>query len=131
MQNHKETKFWFTSIIGFFYQYGIGCDIEKNKALELYLLAVGNEKSLNQKFTNVYLLEKDDNEFDTMKNINIIVGKYLLSFFYYKDIILDKLKLSKYLESLGFCYQFGQGVTKNHNKAFELYFKSANNGCAL
>src|SRR5580698_3180102 len=45
MQNHKENKFWFTSIIGFFYQYGIGCDVDKNKALELYLLAVSNEES--------------------------------------------------------------------------------------
>src|SRR5436190_22459785 len=26
MQNHKETEFLFSSIIGFFYQYGIGCN---------------------------------------------------------------------------------------------------------
>src|SRR4051812_19017296 len=40
MQNHKENDLWFSSIIGFFYQYGIGCDIDKDKALESYLLAV-------------------------------------------------------------------------------------------
>ena len=39
MQNHQKfQKFRFSSIIGFFYQYGIGCDVDKNKALELYLL---------------------------------------------------------------------------------------------
>src|ERR1044072_6273196 len=37
MKNHKENEFWFSSIIGFFYQYGIGCNVDKNKALELYL----------------------------------------------------------------------------------------------
>ena len=44
MKNHKESETWFSSIIGFFYQHGIGCDANKNKALELYLLAVNNEK---------------------------------------------------------------------------------------
>jgi hypothetical protein len=39
MKNHEQTKFWFSSIIGFFYQLGIDCD----KALELYLLAVDND----------------------------------------------------------------------------------------
>src|SRR6266480_2037142 len=44
MQNHKQTKLWFSSIIGFFYQLGIGCDVDKNKALGLYLLSVNNEE---------------------------------------------------------------------------------------
>src|SRR3954470_7201601 len=56
MKNHEQTKFWFSSIIGFFYQFGITCNIDKNKALELYLLAVNNgkEEFLNQK---LHLLE--------------------------------------------------------------------------
>src|SRR5204863_6430990 len=50
MQCHKIL---FTSIIGFFYQYGIGCDVDENKALEMYLLAVNNdEESLIFQFTN-------------------------------------------------------------------------------
>src|ERR1043165_2068803 len=51
MQYHK---FWFTSNIGFFYQHGIGCNnVNKNKALEMYLLAVNDkESSTFQKFTN-------------------------------------------------------------------------------
>src|SRR5918912_1184086 len=43
MENHKESKFLFSSIIGFFYQYGISCDVDKDKSLELYLLAVNNK----------------------------------------------------------------------------------------
>src|SRR5437762_3818122 len=47
----QKNELLFSSIIGFFYQYGIGCDIDKNKSLKLYLLAVNhNEESSNQKF---------------------------------------------------------------------------------
>src|SRR5947207_2139623 len=70
MQDHKENEILFSSIIGFFYQYGISCNVNKNKALELYLLAVNNEKSLNQNFTNLHLLEGNDDKFDTLQNIN-------------------------------------------------------------
>src|SRR3954452_936410 len=83
MQNNE---FLFSSIIGFFYQQGIGCDVDKNKSLKLYLLAVNDEES---SFTNLNLLEENAHEFDTMTKINIIIGKYLLSLFYYKDIILE------------------------------------------
>src|ERR1043165_5662599 len=69
MQDHNESEFWFSSIIGFFYQYGIRCDVDKDKALKSYLLAVNNEESLNQN------LEKDKNndgkEFETLQNINM------------------------------------------------------------
>ena len=29
MKNHENCKSWFTSLIGFFYQLGIGCDVDK------------------------------------------------------------------------------------------------------
>ncbi|PKY18744.1 HCP-like protein [Rhizophagus irregularis] len=132
MRNHEKNKIWFSSIIGFFYQYGIGCNMDKNKALELYLLNIKIEE------------EKDYELFDILQNINFIIGKYLLSLFYYKDIILDKIlqnNLNKYLEfaikgvpmaqyNLGYCYQYGQGVTKDYKEAFEWYSISANNECA-
>src|ERR1700733_11922581 len=89
MENHKESKFWFTSFIGFFYQFGIGCNLDKEKALEFYLLAINNEiekVSLNEDFNKLYSVEKNEN---LLRNINIIIGKYLLSLFYYKDIISD------------------------------------------
>src|SRR5271154_1038968 len=28
MRNHEESKFWFTGLMGFFYQLGIGCDLD-------------------------------------------------------------------------------------------------------
>src|SRR3954454_5685134 len=67
MQNHEESELLFSSIIGFFYQCGIGCDVDKNKALKLYLLAVNNEETSNHKFLN---LQKNDSKFDELQNIN-------------------------------------------------------------
>jgi len=61
MENHEKNEFWFISIIGFFYQYGIGCDVDKNKALELYLLAVSNEK-----FSDIKSLQEIVNEFEVL-----------------------------------------------------------------
>ena len=99
MQNHEQAKLWFSSAIGFFYQLGISCDVDRNKALELYLLVVGNNEKefLNRNFTHLYLLEENHNEFDMLRSINIVIGKYLLSSFYYKDIILTR-KFEVYLE---------------------------------
>src|SRR3954454_16558006 len=89
MQNHNGNDFWFSSIIGFFYQYGIGCEVDENLALELYLLAVNNEEPSNKKYIKLHLLKENDDEFNILQGINTIIGKYLLSLFYYKDIILD------------------------------------------
>ena len=30
MQDHNESEFWFSSIIGFFYQFGINCDVDND-----------------------------------------------------------------------------------------------------
>ena len=52
---------------------------------------------LNENFNKLHLInEKDDDyddvdvdSFNLLRNKNIIIGKYLLSLFYYKDIILE------------------------------------------
>src|SRR3954454_6016990 len=36
-----------TSLIGFFYQHGIGCSVDKNKALNMYLSAIKQDESQN------------------------------------------------------------------------------------
>lgn len=43
MENLKESKFWFTSLMGFFYQIGIKCDLNKDKVLKIYFLSIKNE----------------------------------------------------------------------------------------
>ncbi|CAB5396307.1 unnamed protein product [Rhizophagus irregularis] len=91
MQNHKDNELLFSSIIGFFYQHGIGCIVDKNKSLDFYILTINNnnkieEEYLNQNFTKLLLEEKNDinNIFNILKSINIIIGKFLLSLFIIK-----------------------------------------------
>src|SRR5436190_20661096 len=91
LENHDENESWFSSLIGFFYQHGIGDSniIDKNKSLKLYLSSIN--KNENKKLISTYQM------------LNIIIAKILLSFYYYKDIILDKrnfiAKEVKYLEN--------------------------------
>ncbi|CAB4489009.1 unnamed protein product [Rhizophagus irregularis] len=140
MENHKESKFWFTSLIGFFYQHGIGCNLDKEKALDFYLLVIDNEKIEN---------DLSNENFNLLKNKNIIIGKYLLSLFYYKDIIIDiegfnyyqskgnnnqngLMKLVKLAKNgdldaqynLAIHYMDGVEIQKNEEKAFEWFLKS-------
>ena len=134
MKNHHQTELLFSSIIGFFYQHGIGCDIDRDNALKLY------EKSLtNENFNNLNLLEGNE-EFDILQSINIIIGKYLMSLFCYKDIILEISFGDRMIESaikgdskaqydLGTFNYDKEGITKE-KRAFEWYLKSANNGYA-
>src|SRR6266498_811980 len=151
MKNHQKNDLWFSSLIGFFYQHGIGkCEVNKNKALESYLLAIDVEKEENLNHFN-----------GDLKKYNNIIGKYLLALYYYKEIILNKRnsfnwvkqpsnkenfefhdytrginkKVKLYLKSvkgdsnaqyiLGKCYYDGKGTNKSERKAFEWYLKSA------
>jgi len=56
IQNH-EKKISFSSVIGFFYQYGIGCEVDKNKALEMYLLAI-KQDDINNIIAKHYFIIK-------------------------------------------------------------------------
>src|SRR4051794_37395930 len=44
MKNYQESEPWLTSLIGFFYQHGIGCKVDKNNTLEIYLYIIVNEE---------------------------------------------------------------------------------------
>src|SRR6266498_4985031 len=67
LESIQDHRIGFSSLIRFFYQHGIGCNVNKDKALEMYLLAIKQDK---------------------VQTINNTIAKYLLSLFYYKDIIL-------------------------------------------
>src|SRR5204862_7435771 len=106
------------SFIGYFYQFGIGCDVDDKVALEFYLTANNNEianEPLN--FNELHLTEESDDEFNSLKSKNTIIGKYLLSLFYYKDIILD-------IE--GFNYK--HLTESNNNELIQQLLKLAKNG---
>ncbi|CAB5363310.1 unnamed protein product [Rhizophagus irregularis] len=107
-KNNNNNFIWFTSLMGFFYQFGIGCMMNEKSALDLYFLSVNKKNhnddddyddddndneipslTLNDDFNNkLCLTEENRNEFNLLKNNNIIIGKYFLSLYYYKDIII-------------------------------------------
>ncbi|CAB4386683.1 unnamed protein product [Rhizophagus irregularis] len=146
MKKHKENKFWFTSLVEYFYQFGIGCNLNREKALDCYLIAINNNidyNSLNIIDENQLhlIVVKNNGEFNLLRNSNTIIGKYLLSLFYYKDIInnilfdidikqnklvfLEKLKGNSELE-----VQFNLTICRkdrnvNYKKAFELLLSLA------
>ncbi|CAB4393249.1 unnamed protein product [Rhizophagus irregularis] len=80
MENHKENENWFSSLIGFFYEHILDKKIDKCLILNFYLSSIKNYENDDdkKKLNSMYQL------------INIIISKYLLSFHYYRDIILDK-----------------------------------------
>ncbi|GES98862.1 Sel1 repeat family protein [Rhizophagus clarus] len=202
MQNHEESNVWFTSLMGFFYQFGIGCNIDKKRAMELYYLAINNETEknfLNENFSKKQLIENllelaKNGDFEAQYNLAICYkngsgietnyekafkwllssaenknpeAQYHLAIFYMDGIGVQKdekeafnwfskSEQSGYLDIqnkneresfeknlklaiandaiaqdyLGYCYQFGKGISKNETKAFGWYLKSANAGFA-
>jgi TPR repeat protein len=128
MENHEENEDWFSSLIGFFYEHGINGNnniIDKNKSLELYLSSIN--KNEDRKLISMYQL------------LNIIIAKILLSFYYYKDIILDKrnfiLKETKDLKNMNVMThdQFENfngleiNICKDEINFMEKYFESGRN----
>ncbi|RHZ77785.1 hypothetical protein Glove_173g36 [Diversispora epigaea] len=123
----------FTSLIGFFYQYGIGTVVDYKMALKFFNLAVN--EIIDTSSSNSSSLRK-------LYNINKEVSAISLANMYSdgqgveKDTkkafqIYDKLANKGSLiasTSVAFCYLNGIGVKKNEEKAFELYWKCAEKG---
>ncbi|CAB4387583.1 unnamed protein product [Rhizophagus irregularis] len=129
MENHKESENWFSSLIGFFYEHDISINDNntninnKNDFIKFYLLSIKNYE--NKKLTCIYQL------------LNLIISKYLLSIYYYKDIIFDKRNLiSKSFESANVMslnqFEYFNGLLeinlrKDELSTIEKYFESLNN----
>ncbi|CAB4385532.1 unnamed protein product [Rhizophagus irregularis] len=133
MKEHEENENWFSSLIGFFYENGIGYDDDDDNdggdILIYYLKSIKNyENDENKKLKSIYQL------------LNIIISKYLLSFYYYKDIILDKKimisKEFKILENVHHVMSYNQfenfnglkiNICKDELINMEKYFESQDN----
>ncbi|RHZ87354.1 hypothetical protein Glove_37g97 [Diversispora epigaea] len=95
--------YWFTSLIGFFYLYGIGTVIDSKMAFEFFSLATNEITDMrNVSFTNPSSTKK-------LYEINKEIG-----FIYLANLYLD-----------------GQGVEKNMKKAFQIYSKVADQGSLI
>ncbi|GET02288.1 Sel1-like repeat protein [Rhizophagus clarus] len=141
MTNNSQNIFCFSSLIGFFYQHGIGCEIDEIKASKIFSNIVKNNQqeilnqfSFDQKNEIINFYNED------IKELNKIISQYFYSLLLYKDVIyyrIDNYKLhiknaergdnvSQYY--IGNCYCYGINTNKDFNVAIEWYSKSSEGG---
>ncbi|RHZ86284.1 hypothetical protein Glove_52g40 [Diversispora epigaea] len=127
MTSHPS-YYWFTSLIGFFYQYGIGTVADNQMALKFFNLAA------------IQII--DNSPLRNLYNINKEIGIICLAYMYVYGLGIEKDTSKAFqiwnkladkgslmaLNSLAYCYIDGVGVEKNEKKAFEIYSKSAEKG---
>ncbi|GBC03074.1 hypothetical protein RclHR1_04980019 [Rhizophagus clarus] len=129
MTLNSQNIFYYSSLIGFFYQYGIGCEIDKIKASDIFFNTVKNNSN------QVSLITSCD-DYD-IKELNNIISRYFYSIFLYKDVIVHRKNnyklhirnaergdnVSQYY--VGNCYRYGINIKHDYNKAVEWYSKSS------
>ncbi|RHZ81775.1 hypothetical protein Glove_117g189 [Diversispora epigaea] len=127
------SHYWFTSLIGFFYQHGIGTVTDDVMAFKFFSLAANNISASNS--PSIRKLYHNNKEFGTISLANMYsdglgVEKDAKKAFriYYKLAGEGSLMA---LNNVAYCYDYGLGVEKDKEKAFELYLKSAEKGCLL
>ncbi len=97
MTSNSQNIFCYSSLIGFFYQHGIGCEVDEVKAFEIFSNSVkNNQKEILNQFS--FDQKNDAITFcnDDIKKLDKIILQYFYSLFLYKDIILyrnDNYKL--------------------------------------
>jgi TPR repeat protein len=138
MTSNSHNIFCYSSLIGFFYQHGIGCEIDKTKASEVFFNTIkdnSNQFSLDQINEGITFYDYDD-----VKKLNNIISRYFYSLFLYKDVIVHRKNnyklnirnaekgdnVSQYY--IGNCYRYGINIKHDYNKAIEWYSKSSSEG---
>ncbi|RHZ73026.1 hypothetical protein Glove_233g29 [Diversispora epigaea] len=125
----------FASLIGFFYQYGIGTVVDYQMAFKFFNLAANEIIDVSASSFNSSSLRKlyyINKEFSTI----FLADMYLYGLGVEKDTekasqIYNELASKEShiaLIILAYCYNNGLGVEKNEEKAFELHSKSAEKG---
>ncbi|RHZ77878.1 hypothetical protein Glove_169g47 [Diversispora epigaea] len=135
MINH-QSYYWFTSLIGFFYMYGVGTVNDNKMAYKFFSLAANQVIDIKNASPNSLLLQKK------LHNINKEIGSIYLVTMYLKGMGVRKDMKKAFricsnvadegsvvaLNYLALIYENGFGVEKNDEKAFELYLRSAEQG---
>ncbi|RIA81852.1 hypothetical protein C1645_836301 [Glomus cerebriforme] len=138
----SSQSIFYSSLIGYFYQYGIGCKINEVKALEIFSNAIRNNQKAE---TNQFPFDQENEPIafcnDNIKNLNEMLTQYFYCLLLYKDIIIlnreNNYKLyiknaekgdneSQYY--IGDCYFYGRKIEHNYNKAIEWFSKSSEGG---
>ncbi|GES92199.1 kinase-like domain-containing protein [Rhizophagus clarus] len=113
MKNHEN---WFSSIIGFFYEYDIDNDdnddndIIESKSLEFYLLSINKEKNLITIYQVLNIIEKKKHEHKAFEC-------YLKASEEGNSSAQNNLG---YCYQHGICYQNGIGTNKDNKKPLNI-----------
>ncbi|RHZ48445.1 hypothetical protein Glove_551g47 [Diversispora epigaea] len=139
MISHPSHSYYrFTSLIGFFYKYGIGTIVNNKMAFKFFSLATNEIIEMKNTSPNSRSLRK-------LHESNREIGFIHLGDMHLKGLGVKKNRKEAFkiyskvadegsiraLIYVAICYQFGYGVGKNEKKAFELYLKSSEEGCLV
>jgi TPR repeat protein len=132
-----------SSLIGFFYQHGIGCEIDNNKAFEIFSNSIKRKYESNQEGASDFYYYGNNDTSKLVNNtneLNEIILQYFYIIFLYEDIISYRKKnyklhikdaengdnVSQYY--IGNCYRNGSNIKKDYNLAIDWYLKSSEGG---
>ncbi|KAF0341919.1 kinase-like protein [Gigaspora margarita] len=134
---------WFTSIIGFFYEHGIGIPADDQKAFDLYKQASDDQSYIHLDDNN----NNNINYFPSLDKLikdNQIIGLISLGKIHLYNVfkIDHRRALHTFLDSVtkgsalgqyyvGNCYYYGYGTSVNLFQAFNWYLKSAEGGNSI
>ncbi|GBB88414.1 hypothetical protein RclHR1_00150010 [Rhizophagus clarus] len=138
MTNNPKNIMCCSSLIGYFYQHGIGCKVDEIKAFEIFSNVIKNNQNvlldqvpfIDQKNETIIFLDND------IKELNEIIAQYFISIFLYENTIFHRKNNYKFhirnaekgdnaiewyskssvggnikaMFDLGFCYECGCGV---------------------
>uniref|UniRef100_U9TMG8 HCP-like protein n=1 Tax=Rhizophagus irregularis (strain DAOM 181602 / DAOM 197198 / MUCL 43194) TaxID=747089 RepID=U9TMG8_RHIID len=154
MTNNSENIFCYSSLIGFYYQYGIGYIISHRKNnYKLHIRNAEKGDNVSQYYVgNCYRyginIKRDYNKaiewyVKSSEGGNIKAIYKLGSFYYFGHNLIkdEKIAFELYLHSaeggyyealntVGNCYYNGRGILKSGNKAFKCYLNAAEKGHA-
>ncbi|RIB15175.1 hypothetical protein C2G38_1599484 [Gigaspora rosea] len=140
--NNYLDQSWFTSIIGFFYEHGIGIPADDQKAFNLY-----KQASDDQSYIHLDDYNNNNNYFPSLDKLikdNQIIGLISLGKIHLYNVfkIDHRRALHSFLDSVtkgsalgqyyvGNCYYYGYGTSVNLLQAFNWYLKSAEDGNSI
>ncbi|GBC07843.1 hypothetical protein RclHR1_07720007 [Rhizophagus clarus] len=120
----------YSSLIGYFNQHGIGCEMDDDQAFEIFSNSVKNNHQNHV----------DDNDNDDIRKLNEIILQYFYILFLYEDVISYRRKnynlhvkdaekgdnVSQYY--VGNCYRYGTNIKQDYKMAIDWYLKSSEGG---
>ncbi|RIA89665.1 hypothetical protein C1645_186218 [Glomus cerebriforme] len=138
MTSSSQNIFCYSSLIGYFYQCGIGCKVDKARALEIFSNAIKYDQKVE---SNQFSYDQmNETITDDIKKLNEIILQYFYSLILYKNVILIRrynyklhIKNAEKGDStsqyfIGNCYYFGINIKCDYDKAIEWYLKASEGG---